>query len=45
MMVPMLVIFPVSSAVRIAFEDIFRRFSGSGAPRTLPALWQVAQRD
>jgi hypothetical protein len=42
---PMLDIRPVSSAARIAFEDILRSVSGSGAPMTLPALWQVEQRD
>ena len=42
---PMLDILPVSSAVRIAFDDILRRVSGGGAPMRLPALWQVAQRD
>jgi hypothetical protein len=40
----MLRIFPVSSAARMAFEDICRSVSGGGAPITLPALWQVLQR-
>jgi len=36
---------PVSSAARIAFDDILRSVSGGGAPMRLPTLWQVAQRD
>ena len=35
---PMLDMRPVSSAARIAFDDILRSVSGGGAPRRLPAL-------